>query len=113
MDLAVNESLSSRQELQECGGFESYLYLRTTTQNNSYCKHENGEGSKGFGKVFEDITDCMFQICQNENDCEPLVTKDYVGKVLIRIAKPKKHCPNVIFVAINAHWASFTRLIAY
>ena len=101
MDLAVNDSFSTRLELQECGGPESYLMLRTYAQNNLYCKHENSGGPKNFGVLFENITDCIFQICQNENDCKPLVQKDYIGKIFIRIAKPKKYCPNIIFIAPN------------
>ena len=97
MDLSINASLGIRLKLQECGALESYIILRIYPDNSTHCTYNNAQnGPEDFGRIFKDFNDCsLIQICEN-GECKGVIGEDYRGYVMIRIAKPKKSCPNVV-----------------
>ena len=98
MDYSFNGSLSMRLNLQECGGMESYVMLRIYPENSTHCSYNTvqGGGPDDLAYIFDDFKDCsLIQICEN-GECKGVMGIDHRGYVMIRVAKPKKYCPNVI-----------------
>ena len=53
-------------------------------------------GPNDYGEIFEDSSDCnLIQICEN-GECKDLIDTHEDAFIFIRIAKPKKSCPNII-----------------
>ena len=62
MDLSVNDTLSMRLKLQECGGYEA---LRIYNDNDSFCglSYQSGDHHKICTMTH---TDCsLVQVCEN------------------------------------------------
>jgi len=107
MDFALDDTSSLRLELQDCGGLESYLMLQIY-QYDGQCNYYTvmGDGPEDLGKIFENETDCgKVMICKESDTsagegedsyCKPIANHGDQTYVFIRIAKPKKYCPNVL-----------------
>ena len=53
-------------------------------------------GPNNYGEIFEDSSDCdLIQICEH-GECKELIGTREGVYIIIRIAKPRKSCPNII-----------------
>ena len=105
MDLFTNDNSSVKLKLQECGGKKDYIFLRAEkwegiTSYNSFNRRND------FGSIFRHLNESIFQICQNSNECQPLVYEGQHADVAIRVAKPKKSCPKIVIERKSANTTS-------
>ena len=91
----ISNSSYLEEELEECGGTESYVgYINQWEQCEFGTKFRGGDWSDLWT---EEINCADIQMCQTPTDCKPLIEVESAFGIFVAVRKiPKKSCPNVI-----------------